>query len=187
MYRIALDQDGILSNFIEAVCHVHSVKNPYLDEQNHGKFSIEKILGLEYEEFWKKCDREFWANLPVMPGAVKLVNFLEREFGEESICVMTSPSKYNYGTCVDGKLDWLEKYFPQLLKRTKFGSFKEFSANEFSILIDDYHENAQNWENWGGRACLVPREWNTKYDIKHDKNDDWKYVANYLWERGIIN
>lgn len=158
-----LDMDGILADFVGAVCKAHGRTDPYLDPSSHGIFEMEKLWGITAAEFWAPADtHEFWANIPKMPDADGLVQCTINSFGEENICILTAPS--NSPGCISGKRAWMKQHYPQFKKRMIFATAKHFIAGPGKFLIDDRDENIEAWIKAGGFGLLVPRPWNKLHE-----------------------
>lgn len=156
-----IDMDGVLADFVSGVCKAYGRPNPYTNPANFNIFEIEDIWQITPKEFWAPCDGPtFWEDLKPMPGAGNLVDIATMRFGQENVCVLTSPSLSPY--CVPGKRKWLKQWFPEL-KYVLFGSAKHFLAHPTTWLLDDRNENVAQFTAAGGNGVLVPRRWNAKY------------------------
>lgn len=124
-------------------------------------WDIQPIFGLSASELWDPMGRKFWANLPPYPWAREIVQLLEDHFGTERICILTSPIRTD--GCVDGKMDWIRKHFPQFRRRFLVGPAKEFCAGPRHVLVDDHSVNIENFANAGGHTFLFPAPWNSRF------------------------
>ena len=158
--KALLDIDGVLANFLEGACQVHSRPNPYDFPENFGQYHIEKIWEMTPEEFIYPMDYEFWKNLKPYDHADAFCDYIINTFGFDNVCLLTSPLS-TYG-CLEGKRDWIKEHFPTM--KWLIGSAKYFCAHPNSVLIDDSIVNCEKFVNQGGRAFLVPGYWNHKYD-----------------------
>lgn len=154
--------DGILADFVAGVCEAHKKPDPYLEPQNKGNYNIELIWKMNCEQFFAPCDEDFWANLAPMYDAEHIVQTCIDSVGVENVCLLSSPSK-NKG-CVEGKLRWIIKHFPQFKRRFLFGPKKDFCAAPNRILVDDYKYNIIQFINAGGRTHHHARPWNDSTD-----------------------
>lgn len=159
--KCLLDMDGVLTDFVAAMCLHHKRPDPYLDTANYGQFDMYGPWSMDEETFWSVADLDFWKQLPVMPEAHELVAALESMFGEENICILSSPSKNL--DCVHGKIWWLRKHFNAYRRSFLIGPKKEFCAGPDRVLVDDYDRNVDKFSAAGGCAVLVPRLWNRKH------------------------
>lgn len=155
-----LDMDGVLCDFVSAACSFHGRENPYLDYNiaAHGEWSLEKLLNIEPERFWRPLGYHFWRNLHWTPDGKKILDIVESIFGRENICLLSSPCDTT--GCVQGKLDWIAEQMPDYRRRFLIGPPKEFAAGPNRVLIDDSDLNFQKFTDAGGKAFLVPRPWN---------------------------
>ena len=138
-YRIYLDMDGVLTDF-EA-----GFKNAT------GKAT--KDIPDEAERWAMVMDtKDFWKNLPVMPGAGKLLNYLKHH---EHVMVLSSPGTSDAVRARAQKTGWLEGMIgsdiPVIFRR---GRDKAEYAGHDSILIDDRSENVQGWISKGGIGII---------------------------------
>lgn len=156
--NILLDMDGVLVDFIGGACDIHNKNNPYTNKHNYGKHRIDKLLGLELDDFWKPLDHGFWAELKWMEDGVKIISLIEHKFGDENITLLTSPSECP--GAASGKMEWVQQRLPDYSRRVMIGAQKHLCANANSILIDDCAENCHKFRIAGGHAILVPRPWN---------------------------
>jgi len=160
--KVLLDCDGVIADFVGGACRLHQRADPYEGDKNREDGNMEKIWGMDHDDFIKDMDYDFWFNLEVLPHATKLVAVLESAFGRENICLLTKPTKTR-GAC-DGKRAWIEKNFPQYADRYLLGPDKTFCSHSNSLLVDDYIKNCRSFVQQGGRAYLVPAAWNHKHE-----------------------
>jgi len=165
-----IDMDGVLVNFIDAAHKLHGQdvmlpEWPY--EMGPGSFQVESRLGISVARFFRDMDREFWANLDWFEfsnddwrfSGELLLGEMERRYGQENICILTSPCLTP--GCVEGKRDWINKYIPQYNRQVLFGSCKEFCAGPNSILYAAKDSNIEAFQSRCGQGVLVPRPWNS--------------------------
>ncbi len=132
---------------------------------NFGNFEMTEPWGMDQETFWSVADLDFWKQLPVMPQAHELVAGLERLFGQDNICILSTPSKNL--DCVHGKIWWLRKHFNAYGRSFLMGPKKEFCAAPNHVLVDDYDKNVEKFAAAGGHVVLVPRPWNSEHAMAH--------------------
>lgn len=159
--RVAfLDMDGVIADFVGAICKAHGRPSPYTEASAMGVFEIERLWGMTAREFWQPCndDAGFWYGLELMPDAEAIVTHVSRSFGPENVAILTSPSLDR--DCVPGKRAWIKKYFPQFAGSMIFTGAKRFLAHEDAMLIDDRDKNVEDFIAAGGEAVLIPRPWN---------------------------
>lgn len=160
-----LDMDGVLSDFVGAMCKAHNLPNPYLD----GTFTdwlLNKAPGwkMSTEKFWKPADEvEFWSEMEKTPEADEIVAVSEGLFGSTNICILTSPSLAP--ACVAGKRIWIQKHYPRFKDNWLMGPAKHFCAGPGRMLVDDKEENCVAFTSKGGDAYLYPRPWNSRRDV----------------------
>jgi len=159
--KVLLDLDGVITNFVGAACEFHRVANPYARSENLGVYNIEKLTGIYGDDFWGGLDMAFWSNLPMMPFSGGIINLLEETYGQENICILTSPIRT--AGCINGKMAWIKRNMPKYRRQFLIGPMKEACAHPNSILFDDCDANIERFEAAGGNAFLIPAPWNSKH------------------------
>lgn len=176
--RIYLDMDGVLAMFVEAICDLHKLPNPYIERpaESAGNWEIEKLLGISEDDFWTVTGQSFWSQLEKYPTADDLVARCAAIVGMSNIWVLTSPVRKErgnevYNACLDGKRLWVAKHFPQFSGRTLFAKMKDKYSDVQSLLIDDKPSNIERFQRKGGSGILVPRLWNSEYKLAGNSHD----------------
>lgn len=164
--RILLDLDGVLVDFMGGAKRIHNKSydgHPHdpLNQEEQKPWDIEPIFGMSPSEVWEPMGFEFWRDLSPLPGMREFVAALEAEFGEEHICLLTSPIRTD--GCIDGKMAWIRRHLPQYRRRFLVGPAKEFCASPRHCLIDDHELNIAKFEEAGGHGFLVPAPWNRRF------------------------
>lgn len=164
--RILLDMDGVLVDFIGGAKKLHNVhvpNHPHVPatQTEQAPWEIEPIFGMSAPELWDPMGRSFWANLDPLPQMPSIVGQLEARFGEENICLLTSPIRTD--GCIDGKMDWIKKHLPQYRRRFLVGPAKQFCASERHALVDDHAKNIEAFKDAGGYTFLSPAPWNCRF------------------------
>lgn len=167
---IFLDLDGVLVDFVGGVCRYFGKANPYTRPEAQGEWGLEKLLGIEPEDFWRPLSYSFWAHLEPTPDAWPILAAVENAArGPQNVCLLTSPCQT--AGCVDGKMEWIKQNLPDYQRRVLFGSAKHFVAESGKILVDDSDANCDAWRKAGGQAVLVARPWNVRHNTQHDTVD----------------
>ena len=182
MNRILLDMDGVLSDFISGACSVHSKSDPYEGGCNLGDYDIAALLEMTPGDFWLPMGKDFWASLPPFPEAFELVAFLESLFGQENICILSSPNLNPES--MQGKLEWIERHFPKYRRQYLFGPRKQFCAGLGHILIDDHDVNVQVFNDAGGVGVLYPRPWNSRHGLSRVQS--LEHVMHSVLSRRVV-
>ena len=163
-----LDMDGVVSDFLSGALQSLNRelnKNVTVKEYvKYGAFDMAEFYGISNTRFWNIIDSEenFWLNLRPFDWAVDLLKLLR---GLGDVTIVTSPSQ-DY-SCISQKLEWLDKYLGIKSNDVFLGSKKYLMAGN-GILIDDYSRNTEKFVAHGGKAILVPSNWNTS-DLTFDK------------------
>jgi len=164
--RILLDMDGVLTDFLGGACKLH---NKTYDGHPHDPDSqtsqtpweIEPIFGMTAPALWEPMGREFWESLDPLPHCHEIVATLTAKFGEENICLLTSPIRTD--GCIDGKMAWIRKHLPQFRRRFLVGPAKQFCASPRHCLVDDRTFNIESFKDVGGHGFLFPAPWNSRF------------------------
>ena len=159
--KCLLDLDGVVVDFMKGALRHHGIANPYDDPKLHGIWDWLRVLGYG-DEFWEPLGASFWANLDPMPDGFDILRIVENRFGKSNVCLLTQPCINE--ECMAGKMRWIKKHLPDYKSRYLMGPQKEFCAHPDHWLIDDADHNVNAFLKAGGRACLVPRIWNSLRD-----------------------
>lgn len=159
--EILLDMDGVLSDFFTAaftkLTSLQTDPMQKYDYVRHQEFDMAKVFGITQETFWSTIDQDsFWLDLKPFLWAPELYRKLS-EYGRVTIC--SSPSLNP--NCIPQKLAWLKQHLNLVASSCLFGGRKELMAGGNKILIDDYPKNVEKFRAAGGKAILVPSNWNT--------------------------
>lgn len=164
--RILLDMDGVLVDFIGGAMKLHNKHYPGyphdpIAQTEQMPWDIEPIFQMSAPELWEPMGLEFWSNLSPLPWMRQVVGMLEAEFGEEHICILTSPVRTD--GCIDGKMAWIRKHLPQYKRRFLVGPAKEFCSSARHALVDDHEGNEVKFKEAGGHSFLFPAPWNRRF------------------------
>ena len=92
---------------------------------------------------------------------VALLETLADKFGEDNICLLTSPILTP--GCIDGKMTWIRKHLPQYSRRFLIGPAKQFCAAPRHCLVDDSITNIKAFKEADGHTFLFPAPWNSRF------------------------
>jgi hypothetical protein len=137
MTHIFLDLDGTISNFDQ---HAFDLFGAHPRDMGD-------------EKLWQCVDSSpiFWSEMPPMPYASKLWNFIVSTGVPFS--VLTGCPKSNYDLAAAHKRSWVKKHFGDAEVITCLSKNKPtFMRNPGDILIDDFVVNIRRWEKAGGIA-----------------------------------
>ena len=159
-YYIYLDMDGVVANFDKRFEDLSGMlPQAYVDKN-----------GLN--DFWDLIDEKhkvsFWRGIEIMPGAGKLVNFVEQYPFE----MLTAPSVKKQS--VIGKSLWVKDKVGTLYStkpKVTYRSAKQKhtvkpNLNKFDILIDDKPSTIDRWNAAGGTAILYQNADQVINDLK---------------------
>ncbi|MCP4900019.1 MAG: hypothetical protein GY906_23875 [bacterium] len=141
---------------IVAQANAMIVDHPLFIDTGEPLFTVKK--------FWEAIPRSLWAELPRSKEFGFLIVESARLVGRENVCVLTAP--IDDPECAAGKMEWMKENLPVWL-RNQFliGSPKHLCASPDALLIDDSDKNVDAFLRAGGQAILVPRPWNSNYQL----------------------
>jgi 5'(3')-deoxyribonucleotidase len=194
VYKVFVDMDGVLADFVKCCLRVHGVPLDLWEKPEHrGKFWMNEFWGMTNEEFWVKIkeEEEFWDRLEPYSNASGLMQVLESKLPKSSIYILSAPPPYSRAHV--GKLNWIQKHFPDYATRTILTQHKSLLAAPDRLLIDDGDHNIKPFKSAGGQVARVARPWNEGHkqlrDFKKISEDDRPYEILYrelsrlLWKK----
>lgn len=158
------DMDGVVADFVQGILDHHRRESPYTTSVGDEAWDLAGLLGLSDEEFWAEVDLDFWADLEPTTEAFWLVEYLLDAFGKDHFCFLTAPA--DTPGCIEGKAQWLRRWFPKLSDDVVFTKAKRHCAHSNAFLVDDRTSNVTSFIAFGGNACLLPRPWNSNHDLQ---------------------
>jgi 5'-nucleotidase len=152
--KIYLDLDGVMADF---------------DKGFRGRFRAEPN-NFSDSEMWKMINsyETFYADLPLMPSAIKLFEKLTDSF---DVIILTACPRSNYTKAALQKKDWVRKYLSKDITVLPVLGGKNkalFMHEPGDVLIDDMEKNCKAWEELGGIA------------IQHESVDDTLFRLNEI-------
>lgn len=147
-YTIYLDMDGVIADFDQRFLNISGM-TPDEYKDKYGK-----------KKFWDLIDEKnkvkFWAGIPLMPEAKRLVDYVSQYDYE----ILTAPSVKKQSKI--GKLVWLRKIHSDLFPNKPKVNFKpakekhqiKSNLTKSDILIDDKASTIDNWNSSGGTGIL---------------------------------
>lgn len=176
-----VDLDGVLVDFVHGICEAHGRENPYEYPENRGKYTIEKIWGMDADAFWEPLNNlEFWSSLKPTEHCYELIELVETHFGKEQVGLLTSPSRHS--ASVAGKAMWIQEHLPDYRRQFFIGAKKELTAHSRAVLIDDSDWKVKRFNKNGGNGCLFPAYGNSAHEWAKYPID---YVTGYLAGVGL--
>lgn len=162
-----LDMDGVLVDTMSVYLSDHNV-----DPKNWppGEWDVEKAFGIPSKN-WLRKSSDWWAKLPPTSLLPKLQAFLA---GKRTYICTTLTAEESY--C--GKVAWLEKHWPEMVRRVIPTDDKWLLAQFDRVLVDDKDSNVNEWTEYGGRGILVPRIWNSLHALTSKSDDTVLYSLN---------
>lgn len=164
--KLALDLDGVLFDFVKAICEHFERPNPY--DNGFTGYWIEEsqdFKGISRNRVFAVCKDNpgFWETLDKTPEADHIVATVFGLFSPENVCACTSPT-IPPEPAIKGKRLSLRRHYKDtgLEARMIPTAYKYFLASPGTILVDDSDDNVQAFEAHGGLTILVPRPWNKR-------------------------
>lgn len=145
--HLYLDMDGVQADFFRAWAQMFGFEN-YRDMGSKAQ-QEENIMKLvnRGDEFVEK----FFANLPMLPGGIKLLNFLHKH--NIPYTILSAPLRHRHESSAAGKRRWLDRHTPGKSKDAIFTSNKHHYATAGghpNVLVDDHGEKIAKWTQAGG-------------------------------------
>lgn len=173
-YRLLLDMDEVLVDFVSGALATHNVtREAYESEHLKGAWDITPTIGrilgrLDWtlDDFWEPihdAGPEFWLCLQPFPWFTEIIGWAEK-FREWYI--VTSPSRNP--NSVAGKVAWLQSNFGGKFNRYVITRHKHLLANKDSILVDDRESTVSKFCQYGGKAILFPTNHNSLFSLRED-------------------
>ena len=159
-YTIYVDMDGVIADFDQRFLDISGMT----PDEYRDKYGVSK--------FWDLIDEEnkvrFWAGIPVMDGAKKLIDYVSKYDYE----ILTAPSIKKQSKI--GKMVWLRNIHSGLFPNTPKVNFKSAkekhtvkqTLTKTDILIDDKQSTIDNWNAAGGTGILFTSAGNTIKKLK---------------------
>jgi hypothetical protein len=167
---IFLDVDGVIADFTKAAFLLYD-RPDLITDATPGEYGIAKLLGISESEFWKGVDTdEFWATIPVYPGARQFVKELFSYCKCQGIKLSYCSVGTKFGYYAGARSWWLEQFnrdaagvrgkldIPTILMSSS--SDKVLMAREGRMFIDDNDVIVGGVRAAGAVAVQPPRVWN---------------------------
>ena len=138
--RVYLDLDGVMADFDQHFKDTFGVFPQALSD---------KVL-------WQKIGSydTFFFDLPLMPGAIELFEFLTDSF---DVTILTACPKSNYYKTALQKKAWVREHLCDKVAVLPVMGGKNkalFMHEEGDLLIDDMEKNCAPWQDLGGKAIV---------------------------------
>lgn len=175
---VYLDMDGVLCDFVGGVARVFH-RPDLLTDWPPGQYCLATRLGIPASDFWgtiARLDAEWWAELPLLPGADELLNYAQHTL--QATCVVLSAAGEPNSAC--GKLRWLRKWLGPKFRNYLLGPPKLCCARPGAFLVDDHDDNVADFMAAGGGAHLYAQPWNAAH-AQTTTNTDRAVAALAAW------
>lgn len=143
--HLYLDMDGVQCDFYQGVADLFGYTS-YKDIPNPEELITELANSNPKQVF------DFFANLEILPGGLKLLNYLK--VNKIPFTILSAPLRGPYSKySILGKKEWLNKYNPGASKNAIFTSEKYLYAQKNdrpNVLVDDLDKNINQWRAKGG-------------------------------------
>lgn len=169
--KIYLDMDGVVADFTAGLCaalNIPFTNYPY--SMPHGLWDYVEYVEQRHGVAWDQVKQivgtsDFWAELPALPKADRLYNYLN---ARHDVRFLTTPTG-DPMLVFDGKRRWLEDrgwavpHDKRMILLEPGETKKQYARGSDIVLLDDQDKNVQDFRHGGGLAILVPRPWNNRH------------------------
>lgn len=185
MKTILLDVDGIVGNFVKALCvSTGHCYNALMSEYPPGLFWFTDLWGwtiADYRQHMRGVGSDFWRNIEPYEEAKEFYDWLCKK---AEVFFLTHPFD---GAAIVGKDDWLRKWTDDInFTRYVATAHKHLCVAPDTLLIDDADHNVESWlkaaekKRVNAEAILFPRVWNQRHAERHDPYETVKREVE-LW------
>jgi len=145
---IFVDMDGVLSNFTDKFATMFGVTPLQMRQERERK---------EVSVYWNKfIDARAFAHLSMMPNAVELIEFINKQSKRTRLCILSSSGGFErQREVLEQKTEWLTRHgimWPTVIVPGR--KFKAGFANTHSALIDDTPDVIESFNARGGHGLL---------------------------------
>lgn len=155
--KIFVDLDGVIADFFSAIRVRFDLPADFCTE---GRGFIPTF------EQWNSIETvEFWQSVMPMEDANEILTVCEDLVGHFRVRILTSISPQLRPVLAQRKLEWIRHWFPNFLYSTIVTGDKSAFAEPTNLLIDDWEYQVLKFRNLGGKAILLPRPWNSEYNM----------------------
>lgn len=169
MDRIFIDMDGVLFDFVGAVCELFGTTEDEIRKKwEPNNWDVCEPIGFTEEDMWRAIDAKgvsFWADMKPYPWATDLWDHCYA-LVHGKVAVLSKPSRAP--SAMSGKLEALQRWHHEGERFRDFliGPSKNLCARLGTVLIDDSNKNVCGFRNFGGEAILFPRYWNDAHELE---------------------
>ena len=151
MLNLLIDIHGVLADFVTGFCEYHEIL--LYDGWPKGEYDLEKVTG----KHWTSLPAEEIARLPQMPDFMEIMEIASKH----RVLFITTTNEEEKGLAA---VSWIKsRIYP-----AGVAVCDELKAHvmdqahiEDGVLIDDSDIEVNTWRQYGGKAILLPRPWNT--------------------------
>lgn len=156
MFRIFLDIDGVMADWLGGVCKLLSIDDS--DETVRQTIMNDGLQAIvSKKDMWKAVDKageDWWASLQLFSWSRDLWNYC-RDLSNGEVYFLTAPS--HRSSCLAGKHTWIRRNFKT--DRFVITSHKHLCATQNSVLIDDRENKVNSFTEAGGTGLLFPHHY----------------------------
>lgn len=181
--KLFLDLDGVIVDLVSGFLKQIGADSYVIPNNTYKMYEWDylkngKIFNISKQQTDDLFDSpsDFWVDLPKYPWSDDLVDFCKTLAGVENLFILSAPSK---GESCKGKVEWIEKHYPELSKQIILTKHKYLCASSDHILIDDSDWKIEDFISYGGNGVIFPQQWNSNHSLSHKKIN---YTYNKLEE-----
>jgi FMN phosphatase YigB (HAD superfamily) len=165
--KIYLDMDGVLTNFRGEINRIFEIKEPAGVFQENWYWW--RDYGVTDSRVEAVCGERFWEELNWTNDGLDIFHTLCSDYENVDIYFLSVPMK-NKISAQKGKTLWLSDRFsdsPHKLLHWDAPIIstlpKSLFARPDTLLIDDTDKNVEDFREAGGKAILIARPWNSRW------------------------
>ena len=182
--NLYLDLDGVLVDFVGGVCKVFGISKEELYRRwEPNNWKIHEGLEMTESDLWQTIDTvpHFWEQLEWTEDGKQILHLCERYLDpdDDELVLMTSPSRDPKSAA--GKIEWIYQHAPKYRRKFAITPVKTGFASLQSVLVDDSDRNIREFMLALGWTVLIPRRWNSNYNIR---NSTLKFLEESLLNLG---
>lgn len=181
--RIYIDMDGVCCDFVNPMITLLRTRGQSIEYLKPGTpVDYSHRYGVFPEEIdFNTIPTSFWENLPPFAGIIDIFATAQKIVGDDNVYIATSPPDDNYGSCCDGKREWVRKNLPFFsIRKVIFVNDKFGLANQNATLIDDTQKVVDKFKAAGGNIVIRPQLWNSQWQVLD--NNPTEYVISKMKE-----
>ncbi len=177
-----IDFDGVLASFT-----FHAAQKLNLDISELTKTTIpnyyisNKSKDIESQVDALMSEVSFWSEMPKYEWSADIINIVDKAYGKDWAFLTKG---IGHSACFHGKALWLEKHFPEHIKRLIITGSKKHNLcrDDSQLLIDDNKKNCKQWDENLGTYFLwqeITPDWTERAEIQLENLKQFVNIHRY--------